>query len=277
MKQTASVGNNYTDTHTNVLAAAASITHTITNVVMCGLGLERTNQAAVTGTPVTTSNEVYDAYLAFLGVEGSLQCTCDPPPDCAAHICRKYGKMYYWVPIEHKRLFLQLSLITTAQRGKPLLPPNEFFTATVTGWRNIPISHEGDVGAPETVPGAPVNTKIILVLDREIPNDAGRVVLKLTGADGKDVSVTLAVAPYSQDGVFDAPLTREVVVGFNATQFSEKNLAIATPGDLPSNIEGRFYLDSHRPTADKTSDLLDRVNFNLQQIQFNQLRTSGGF
>src|SRR5205823_6472697 len=87
-------------------------------------------QVALTATPVTTCNEVYDAYLEFLALPGSLRCSLTPPPEGAAHISKKCGDQYYWVPVEYKKHFLGLALATTAQRRKGLgLPPIEYYEA----------------------------------------------------------------------------------------------------------------------------------------------------
>ena len=77
------------------------------------------------------SNEVYDAYLQFLGNPGSLVVSCDPPPEGKAHIWRKWQGKYYWVPIEYRFLFLKLALVTTSQRGKKLQPVDDFFPVSV--------------------------------------------------------------------------------------------------------------------------------------------------
>ena len=43
---------------------------------------------------------------------------------------------------------------------------------------------------------------------------------------------------------------------------------------MPLPQTGKLYLRTHAPTAPTTEDSLNRVNFQLQQIQFNQLRLS---
>jgi hypothetical protein len=82
--QTEGLSDSPVRTKTNVLTLAAmssyAITRTSMNTLMGNLGGSNSNQVAVTATPVTTSNEVYDAYLAFLTLPGSLQLSCDVPP-----------------------------------------------------------------------------------------------------------------------------------------------------------------------------------------------------
>jgi hypothetical protein len=116
-----------------VTFAANSLAATRSIVTSFGYGASagNSNQVTMTATPVTNSNEVYDAYLEFLTLPGSLVKTCDPPPEGAAHICKKCGKEYYWVPVQYKTEFLRLSLITTAQRGKTLLTTEDYFSVTL--------------------------------------------------------------------------------------------------------------------------------------------------
>jgi hypothetical protein len=92
-----------------------------------------TNLVAVTATPVTTSDELYDAYLRFLAEPGSLQVSDCPPPHGAAHICTVYQKKYYWVPVTYQALFFDLSAIVTAQRGRSLTPPDPYYHARIVG------------------------------------------------------------------------------------------------------------------------------------------------
>src|SRR5262249_39003895 len=119
---------------------------------------------------VTTANEVYDAYLEFLTLPGSLQQTHQPPPEGAAHLCRKCGKHYYWVPVEYKYQFLRLALLTTAQRGKSLLAPDEFYSVTL---QKI-LSEEPSKTAKGVV-------YVDLQIDKKIPNDTGRLEFEAGG------------------------------------------------------------------------------------------------
>jgi hypothetical protein len=116
-------------TVTNVLARtySAVVTHGIANTISGSSSHSNSNQVALTATPVTTSNDVYDAYLHFLTIPGALQATSEPPCEGMAIICKKVGKLYYWVPVDFRKDFLALSLHTTAQRGMPVLDQPNFF------------------------------------------------------------------------------------------------------------------------------------------------------
>src|SRR5579871_3409820 len=49
-----------------------TVTHPAVTTFMASLGLQNTNQVTLSATPVTTINEVYDAYVEFLTLPGSL-------------------------------------------------------------------------------------------------------------------------------------------------------------------------------------------------------------
>src|SRR5205814_652289 len=110
---------------------AFTTTSPIANALTSVLGLQNTNQITINAVPVTTSNEVYDAYLEFLSIPDSLIASPDRPPAGAAHIYRKCGCMYYWVPIDCRDKFFELALLSTAQRGHTLLTADDAFTVTI--------------------------------------------------------------------------------------------------------------------------------------------------
>ena len=114
--------------------ATLSATRSIMTTLMGNASNMNSNQIGITATPVTTSNEVYDAYLQYLDETrnpGSLMVSDEPPKPGIAHICKKYHGKYYYVPMAYRKLFFELSLLTTAQRGKALQAPDKFFTVTL--------------------------------------------------------------------------------------------------------------------------------------------------
>jgi hypothetical protein len=262
MRQTAMVGDNLATTRSTVLARAAALTTTVTrqtlNMLTSSLSADRTNQVALTASPVITSNEVYDAYLAFLTLPGSLQVSCDPPPHEAVLLCRKWHEQYYWVPVEYKREFLGLSLITTAQRGKTLLAPEEFFQVTLQ--EVISQGRPNKFGVVE----------LLVKFDKKIPNDTGRVELTV----GK--TVTFDVNEYLPLDAARPAETDRLRVFFDPEAEGAKEAGLKTPADLKFPIPAKFYLRQNRPKPPTTNELLDRIQFQLQQIQFNQLRTGFG-
>jgi hypothetical protein len=255
--QTEGLSDSPVRTKTNALTLAAmssyAITRTSMNTLMGNLSGSNSNQVAVTATPVTTSNEVYDAYLAFLTLPGSLQLSCDVPPPGVAHIYKKCGSKYYWVPTEFKREFLGLALATTAQRGKPI-PAPDAYEVSLKGVIGNPIRDDKDLFI------------LTVLVDKKIPNDSGRVLF----GDGSAV----LIGPYIPDAG-PAPaetdklklyldLTKAPVGAKTVDEFKAK---------LP--LSAKVYVRGRRPEPPTTNDLLNRVNFQLQQIQFNQLRSGG--
>src|SRR5262249_23156601 len=140
-----------------------SIASSLVTTIGGGFGASHSDQVAITGTPVTTSNEVYDAYLQFLSIPGSLVVTLEPPPSGAAHICKKCGKQYYWVPAEYKGDFFKLALLTTVRRGKSLLPADKSYLVALQK-------------VVATLPGQSKHGVTLAVrIDKDIPNDDGYI------------------------------------------------------------------------------------------------------
>jgi hypothetical protein len=267
VKGSGNIGANQAVTNSNVLALPAntlSRTRTIVTTLMGGISGENTNQVAVTATPVLTANDVYDAYLMFLAIPGSLVVTDEPPPACAAHIVRQCGCEYYWVPSEFKGDFLNLSLVTTAQRGKSLASPDQFFSVQLI-----------DVAKIEDNEGDPESKIVTLVFDKKIPNDSGTLTfdepLDPKGPVAAKAGSVITRYPFDryletkpgQDD-FEPSLTNKLDIGVLNSEL---------PGltKLPRGV--KVYQHHNRPTPPTTEDLLERANFQLQQIQMNQLRS----
>ena len=169
-KEAYTLGDMLAPAHINAVTAAAAgmlvITNTTLNTFTGGTSLDHTNQVAVLATPVTTTDAVYDAYEAFLAIDGSLRVSCQPPPADAVHLCKRCGEMYYWVPVEYKREFLRLALATTAQRGAAAAPPDAFYSTNFIQVVNREFV-SGDVSA------GTANYFLSLKMDKKIPIDSG--------------------------------------------------------------------------------------------------------
>jgi hypothetical protein len=258
-KETASFSDMQADTKTRMLAlpaGALSFTRVLATTISGGFGAEHTNQIAVTGTPVTTANEVYDAYLEFLNLDGSLVSSCNPPPPGAAQISKKCGDRYYWVPIEYRREFFKLSLLTTAQRGKSLTAPADFYTVSL---KRLIKNEQGQFA----------NVQFLTIeIDQKIPNDTGTIRLTFD-KEQVDYDVKIYEAPdHSTPSKTDT-----IVVVFDTTRSKMINKVGDFTKLLP--LSGNVTLEHHQPKPPTTDDLLERANFQLQQIQFNQLRQPG--
>ena len=91
---------------TSIPALTRTLSRTIATTINGTLGFQHTNQITLAATPLITANEVYDAYVEYLGIPGSFVVSDCPPPPCAAHICRKCNGKYYWVPTEQDVPFI---------------------------------------------------------------------------------------------------------------------------------------------------------------------------
>jgi hypothetical protein len=257
-KETVGASDSLASTRSSVLASALTVTRTTVNTLMGSATSEHTNQVSVVATPVTTANEVYDAYLEFLTLPGSLQVSDCPPPADVAHLCKPWNGRYYWVPVEYKKQFFALSLATTAQRGKALLPPDEFYKASVIAVSR-PTSEVKD-------PTKPVQLKVNMTFDKKVPNDAGYMEFVL-----KKKTIHFQVGAADAGDAARPQQTNTLEVQFDSTDLLPE---VKLPGDLPLPLEVKLYLRHYRPTTPPSTDeLLNRVNFQLQNIQFNQMRT----
>jgi hypothetical protein len=260
VSETASLNDCFSGTNTNTLTLLTSpslaIGKTAINALTGNLGTTHSNQVALTATPVTNCNEVYDAYLEFLALPGSLQCSATPPAEGAAHICKKCGDQYYWVPTEYKTQFLGLALATTAQRKKGLgLPPIEYYEAKIL---------EITSSKPDLKDGQAI---IMVRFDRKVPNDSGWLEFSM-----ENKKFNLYVSPYTPSSTDRPAETDILVVGFDRRGLPGK---VKAPSDLDLPLDVKLYLRHYRPVVQPTTaDLLNNVTFQLQQIQFNQLRTT---
>jgi hypothetical protein len=289
--------------------------NSVTSVFNTALGFENTNQITLSATPVTASNEVYDAYLQYLSIPDSLITTAEPPPPGAAHICRTCGDMYYWVPVWCRDKFFELALLSTAQRGKSLLPADEFYTVKVLG----------TIGDTEPYEKDRNYVFVTIRLDRLIPNDDGHVeflqpltvepvtaappapaapsppapnegppdghgALELQQARGQapgeepptDHDPPAQSKPAAEPGTAKRPL--EYPFAKSATKegfmpsFVDHVKITCLKSELPAlNVPrpAKVFLQHRQPTLPSTDDLLQRINFNLQQLNQNVVRQPG--
>ena len=242
-------------------AATLAATRTIMTTLMGSLGNMNANQVTIGAVPLITSNEVYDAYIQFLDESknpGSLMVTHEPPEPGMAHVCKKCNGKYYWVPVAYQDLFFKLALLTTARRGKPLQDPDAFFKVVAQKIEGTPVD-----GA--LLPNGTVTKKIFtLLLDKAIPNDSGYVVFD----DDPQTQYSVSVEPDKPDAKLSESRYVTAVVSTDAVDEFTKRLAIPRPG--------KIFLDHKQPTQATVDDMLGKISFQLQQIQFNQLRAPSG-
>jgi hypothetical protein len=352
-KDSATFSDALATTHSNVVTAA--VTKTVANTSMfvttiMGSGTaDRTNQVAVTATPVIATDDVYDAYTDFLALPGSLRVTCDPPPAGAAHICRQRDHVYYWVPMEFQKAFLNLALVTTAQRAATLPAPDPFYSVNIVAvvgykWENPSAPADDKNGGADAVlpkkdadagqgknampPQPPKVYTVLVKTDKRIPNDNGRI--DLNGSKSNTGGANSSATPSGTGQTTPkggARLGAPIGTGFAHVGFAENQAAPVSPAPKPATglpqgvfeiaeynpdgsprlkmvdmfymyvvgesslpqgiasldalaasvpIAAKVYLRGHRPQAPTANDPLNRIEFQLQQIEFNQIRLGGG-
>lgn len=246
-KDSAMVSDSYAHTMMRVITTAAATTVATTkmamNTLMGNTSHDNQEVVAVTATPLTTSVEAYNAYLQFLAVHGSLQCSSTPPPPSAAHMCRKYGKVYYWIPIEFKDLFYNLALATTADRGRLLIPPPDFFAVTVI---DAKVNPHGAVDAQ---------------IDIEIPNAAyGTIKFSSDGTIG-------ILSKYDPDGT-EFFQTKVLTITFNnGLPLGFKSVTEFQAALKQNPLQAEVRLRGFQPPPPTTSQLLDQIQFDTPQVK----------
>jgi hypothetical protein len=90
----------------------------ITRMIAATLGGSNEKQLGVTGNPVRNDPELYMAYLQFLKTSPLLE-SAEPPPLGAAHLVRCCNGHYFWVPIERRGEFFELSMRVIGLRKAP--------------------------------------------------------------------------------------------------------------------------------------------------------------
>jgi hypothetical protein len=220
---------------------------------------------------------VYDAYLHFLTLDGSLQATSTSPANGEAIICKRVGKIYYWVPVALRKEFFALSLATTAQRGLPVIEPA---TIQVTLQQVVPDRY-GKLYEPVD-PKMPGLYKFLVVLygpqGSRVPNKDGFMEL-----DGKSINVDAYIPqtgpqPNTTDRLWiyvdftpqpdptDAK-KNTIQAPLKATKPDELIGAINT-----QNPKATLSIRGRKPRTLTTEELLNTLNFNQQQTNFNLLR-----
>lgn len=259
-------------TTTAIPALTQSIARSIVTTISGSLGASHSNQVAITGTPVTTANEVYDAYLEFLSIPGSLVVTCEPPPACAAHMCKQCNGRYYWVPVDYRGDFFKLALLTTVRRGTALLPDDRSYAVKLQK-----LDHELKNQSKHGV-------KLAIQIDKSIPNDDGYVTYMLSASDKTPVeSPVTRYEPEDLPPDKPAPAqTKIIVIGFvddlpdvkNGQTAGAKSAQFLAALKQQTQISANVFLRHYQAGPPTIDDLLQRSNFLLQQIQFNQLRST---
>jgi hypothetical protein len=232
--------------------AMKTFTHTFVNVFNYEARANRDTQLAIQASPITDKPEVYRAYLEFLSLPGSLIRDCNPPPHGAAHLVRQYGDVYFYVPINYRKEFFDLSLRTTVLRGEPAPPP---------------VSYKRTVTKAEVVRSAGTQHRLKLSIDQQIPNDLGTLKAKINDF----VFLFQVIRNPNPEDVPPDEDTGEIFIIYNQ---SPQGVPLP-PGDVVGGLtdkEVEITLESHRPSPSSTDELLESIFNQTQLFRLNQMR-----
>jgi hypothetical protein len=254
-------------TVTKAAARAVETTRTVMNTVSGNATDRHTNEVSIEADPVMTEPEAYHAYQEFLSIPGSLRVgTCLPPPG-AAHLWTQCDGRYYWVPVELRKEFLLLALRAVAFRPKAGPPPDPFFSVSVLAVLETEEKSE--------VPASKKEKKVevwnaILQIDQKVPNAYGEIEIPV-GTGGSATAARFSIVPYWPSGGVRVRETDRLSVeckGTDAIPTADALVKLVRQGPLPVKL----FLEGHRPPPPVLNRDLNRIEFQLKQIEFNQLR-----
>jgi hypothetical protein len=209
--------------------------------------------------PVTKDNEIYDYYIAFAH-NPAFFVASEAAPACEAHIARKCGHTYYWVPKEAGPAFLELCMRTTFQRGKeqPVVPPVAYELQIVSARKvSLVAPKESDA----------INA--VIVFNHPVPNVEGELSVVLS--DGR--KVRLRMLAVDLDGPAKAPPDP-------CQQTTERLRSQWSPtehGFAPEELNGRparFYSTLCPPPM--PTEGLSPLQLAVQELRANRLGSKAG-
>lgn len=286
----ASVEGDLEQTVHHALSLPLMITRELTNVWTGKLGASRQNQVSVTGQPVTTIPEVYNAYLAFYAKNGRLMKSPDPPPPgeaiivrCAKASCEDHGcsernrrlwwcrssaeVMYYWIPCAFKEDFRELCLYAVALRGQIQAAP-DFFSVTILGVQNDKlIKDRKDEQVVMTI-----------VLDQEVPNAQGSLIATIKGRLYERGELLIQPFPGKRTAQPLGPGRPEEIVTSDRLQLTfvlgeQPGAVNATKEEAINDLvkqSVKLKMKQFSPAVPKTSDLLQQIRNQLELIRLGQ-------
>jgi hypothetical protein len=200
--------------------------------------------------PVTDRNDIYEDYLAFARDPALFQVS-DHDPGCEAHIMRKCGHRWYWVPGYAGYEFLQL--VQRTSFAPPPSAPAEVF------WETGIVSVQPHFDAK----GKRDENKFELTLLRPVPNDDG--LMRVTLRDGRKRWLTVSGLYDPANGLVRGTPTLRLLVQFNAKTLPPDEEALL-PGATASFLSQNYPNPTPRAAADtnqRVIDLLDNIRIQL--------------
>ena len=213
-----------------------------------GVSGKDTNVVTMSADPVTTQDSIYTAYLQYDRIPDSLMESSEPPPCGAAHIVRRCGRIYYWIPIAHRDDFFKLALTTTVLRGQPLSIPL-YFDITVTGFVEIKKKDAGKQRFIELTVSPPLNNDNGVIYFQQKP---GRLAF-----------------PFDENMPLGDLRTKIIVPVLATEDLTKLQDALLNQANVKAKLE------TFRPVMPTTQDLLKSLNSvgsEVQQLRLTQPR-----
>ena len=217
------------------------------------IGANRVAQLTVTGNPVVDKPQVYQAYLDYLEkYEDGLIESPEAPPAGAYLACKCFCDSFWWIPIDRRKEFQQLSMQTTTVRSATVVEPEEFEANIV------------EAAALPGNPNLPLQQVVEITFDKDLPRLRG----KLRVAFDEKLHL-LTIQPQKGE---EANNDKKFRLLFAKTAPSEKDSAETYPFDgksMAEKVKGRrawirFENYSPEPSAEKQA--LDAI-FHQQELQ----------
>jgi hypothetical protein len=243
-----------------LLTVAMAAVRTLANTYDLFFAGTRAKTLTFKADPVTEENDVYSSYIAFAH-NPALFVASEAAPACEAHIARRCGHTYYWVPKEAGPAFLEHCMRTTFQRGtEPAVPTAVAYERQIVSVEQVKL-----VGPKE---GDAINAYI--VLNDPVPNGPG--VLAVALEDGRVVRLPmLAVdADIAAGGAKD----KAVLAEGRPTKSLRAQWSPRRMGFTQFNLVGRparFYSEYYPPELPipQAPSTLQRAADDLRIIRIN--------
>lgn len=231
----------------------------------------RSRTLSVVANPIVDQNDVYDAYVTFANDSGLFVVTCEDP-GAAAHICRKQNGVYYWVPTEAGRLFLELALTTTFKRGPESVPPGAYEVKIAGVTEVIKTNPMNPVTKKLRIPNAPADLQnAVLTFDNPVPSGDATLVAKLT--DGRTIRIMLYEIPTKKN---DDSTIVDIIAGSPTSALKTQSWSPQIKGYTENDLMGakaRLYSHDFPADAPVPSAPLQRINSNLNFLRNVQSQT----
>jgi hypothetical protein len=240
-----SAGDDLTSTNQGFAAGAAGalLKRVRTAVLKFSGGAKHTNQLTLNGSPVITSNAVYQAYAAA-AADDVIKPMTTPLKDGEAHLTYRFQNETWYVPDEKKDAFFELYLKTTVKRQAQ---------TTIVAKREV-------FGA-EKISEKSGRSQLEIKLKESIPNDSGTLTVNI---DGRERIFRYKPVPDVPIGhptdriLLDNPEAETKMSGTVLAQIIKGKVATLT-NDTPVLL------------AVPTVDPLEAIRFQLEQQRLQQL------